>query len=187
VKPALAIAACILLVSTLSTPAAPYLPAKVKLAGDVRSLAGLTAVRLEASQRAKELIDAGLTGIAIEQQARQQLSQGMAEMTVVEDADAPLLKIEVYGGIESNVPDALAFLISVKLIQTVHVARTDETLEVPTYTMVRGGVDKLAWARRATEREIRSVLDTFMMDRMMATQGDGHHSEAGGSEKNHGK
>lgn len=34
-KPALAIAACILLISTLSIPAAPYLPAKVKLDDDV--------------------------------------------------------------------------------------------------------------------------------------------------------
>lgn len=186
-KPVPAITACILLISTLSVPAAPYLPAKVKLAGDVRSLAGLTDVRLEVIQRAKELVDAGLTEIVIAKQARQQLEQGMAEIRVVEDADAPLLKIEVYGGVESNVPDALAFLISIKLIQTVHVARTDETLEAPTYTMVRGGVDKLASARRATEREIRSVLDTFMMDQMMATQGNGHHSEAVGSEKNHGK
>ena len=176
-KTAFTIAVCVLTTFTLSILAAPYLPGKMKLGGDVRSLADLNAVRLEAEQFAHLLTEEGLTGRVIKEQAEKQLSEGIEKVKVVEDADAPLLRIEVYGGVESNVPDAIAFLISVKLIQQAHVARTDETLQVPTYTMIRGGIDKLERARRATEREIRTVLETFMTDRNMATQQKRHRSK----------
>jgi len=166
--------ACVLLPSALSVLAAPYLPGKPKLRHEVRSLADLTRVRLETHQHARDLTDLGLTGNAIAEQAEKRLAKGIARVAVVEDPDAPLLKIEVYGGIESNLPDALAFMISLKLIQTAHVARTDETLDIPTYTLTRAGMDKFDRGRRATERSLGTMLDTFMTDRTVATQEKRH-------------
>ena len=182
-----AVVVCVLLTSTPSIPAAPYLPDMVKPGDEVRSLAHLTKVRLEARQYAQELIDEGLTGAVIAEQARKQMLDRFEKVKVVDDPDAPLLQIEVYGGTESAVPGALTFLISVKLVQVAHVARTDETLNVPTYTMIRGGVDTLERARRATEREIRTVLETFLTDRKRATREQRQRRRKGGSQKTSGE
>lgn len=158
----------IVVVLALVARSAPFLPNKARLDDEVRSLADVSSVRLAVQQHCKELVDEGFDASAAEALVEKQLDH--AAINVVEEDTAPMLKIEIYGSTEPNVPSALAFLVSLKLVQPVTIDRLDEKMLVPTFTMVRGGMEASDRVRSTAEAELAAVVDTFLVRCQAATR-----------------
>ena len=142
--------------------AAPMMPGRLAMNDEMRSLAAIRVVRLEIGGFGQPLEDAGLESSDIRRSWRAALATAGIEVVSARDeaADAPRLEVGGWSTGDERVPDGVGFTLFMKLIQSAHVDRLDETLTVPTYVKITGGLNQRTEAAAAA----RGLLDLFVQE-----------------------
>ena len=144
-------------IASLLAVGAPIMPGATKLPGHVRSLAKIDRIRLVIDPIPPHLADAGITRSSIRERAA-----GLLENYEIalddKSEDLPELHLVLIEITETDVADAIAYLLGVQLHQTVRIPRLNESVRVPTYSHIGGGLE----ARSKVEDSVRTVVDTMI-------------------------
>ena len=137
------------------------------LPGEVRSLAHLERVRFVVDPLPKMIYDAGVRM----DRARKSWTEKLIEagIVVVDDADAPKLRLTVVSKTDETVEGAVAYVMLLTLEQSVHIPRIDANVQIPTWT----GVDVFLRAEDQLAQGFRGSMnytfDKFLQRIRLAT------------------
>ena len=156
--------ASVLAHASLTTPFA----SKASLADDVLSLDGLAEVRISVDDLPPLIAELNVTSEIVERQLKERL--GESPIQVIVDKKAPLLKIRIEATHDSFAPNALAFCMTLSLVQSAHVDRVDRTLSVPTYHHTRVGLFPEEQTAEMVRICVNLVVDKFLGKVELATE-----------------
>ena len=168
----------VLAISAALVPAgrgAPILPSS-PLADQVRSLAGLSTLRLLVEPVSADLAAMGID--AEDLAADQSAELRRAGLEVVDESDQPerestlpRLTIEIIGVQEPKLPDAIAFSVNLMLEQQVRIERLDKVISVPTYVRHATALVPKEEARKTIDTTTDHLVHQFMKWTREATEG----------------
>lgn len=123
---------------SLLAMAGPFAPSQRSLPHDVQSLAGLDVLRLDIAPVPRSLALKGFTSEKVRDAWRDGLSRAGIDVDDGEADgefdDAPTLTVRIEYLTDPAVPDGVAVLALLTLVQDVRVDRLDKPLRLPTYT-----------------------------------------------------
>ena len=154
------VAAIMILSFAWRLPGAPVLPRPEKVPDKAMSLANLERVRLEILPLTPDALGLGLTQEQLRDAWKNHLEA--AEVTVVDDEEAPKLSLHLKVLADRNEGDHFAYGLFMTLEQEVQVVRLDRTLVVPTYVANVLGIES-----EANIREDLTSLTSFMARKFM--------------------
>lgn len=153
---------------------APILPSS-PLADQVRSLAGLSTLRLVVDPVSDELaaMDVDAEDLAADRRAglRRAGFQVLDESDQAErESTLPRLTIQIIGVQEPKLPDAIAFSVNLMLEQEVRIERLDRVMAVPTYVRHATALVPKEEARKTIDRTTDHLVDQFLKWTHKATE-----------------
>ena len=137
------------------------------LSGEVRSLAHLNKVRLIVERLPPAIYDAGIRVDRVGKSWKERLVE--AGIAVVDDADAPSLRVMVVAATDETVKDAIAYSLIITLEQPVQIPRIDLNVRIPTWTGVNLFVRAKDELPQTFHRAMNAAFDKFVRRTRMAT------------------
>ncbi len=140
--------------------AAPVLPERPRLPGEVRSLAGL--------RQFKVSVETALTGskpIRIDTGALREKVEAILEERgygAVDDDQAAAMRVTLVMADNERHPNMLGFTIHVAVEQAVVIRRLDQTIRVPTYAAAAVGFATRQDVRAEIERVLENIVHFFV-------------------------
>ena len=144
------------------------------------SLAGLDRLRLEVAAIPVELGDLEVTRDDLEAQCRGALRSAYVDLDG--RGDDPVLTLKLYWMSAEAVPDAVGYVASLRLSQSVRVDRVAQRLSVPTFALVAGNIESRADLAASLEQAVKALLHNFVDARRLGSEAieQGDHSAADG-------
>ena len=138
--------------------AGPSQTARPRLPDTIRSLAKVRQVRIDLPALAEELLNAGIEREELLQQIRLALKK--ADITEVAEADeeTATLQLRLMALTDDFVPDGVAYIVSIRLVQPVFVSGHRDALNVPTFAQVGGSLEK----KRNVKGSLQTVMDLLI-------------------------
>jgi len=140
---------------------APILPDDMRLSDEVRTTAGIGAVRLIIPPLPTPLVDAGISRNGIREDWKKQLEEN--HVKVVDDGEAPVLRLVVIFHTDESLPDAASYLCFLTLEQPVTVRRLDRGFTIPTWTGAGLGMKPMPEMARGFRAVLSVTLGKFLM------------------------
>ncbi len=140
-----------------AAPAAPILPGSPRLNDKIKSLAGLQKLRVSVAKLPGPVADAGLSAGSVRRRAESRL--GEAGFNIVEDREAPELRLTIYHAEDPVCADAFAFCVRLAVHQTVRLERLDAPLRLETYNDQAVGMDAEDEMQRVPDQVINQIME----------------------------
>ena len=152
------VAAFVVLAAAWVGWAGPTLTARPRLPDYVRSLAKVRQVRINLPALPEEMVNAGIEHDELLKQIRLALKKADITDVVEADEETATLQLRVITFTDDFVPDGVAYVVSVRLVQPVFVPGHREALNVPTFAQVGGSLEK----KGNVKGSLQTVMDLMI-------------------------
>ena len=144
-------------------------PIKVgpRISNEVRSLAGLDELDVMVFVRSKVLEKSKYSGERVKQKIISMLAA--SGINVVDGSDGPVLQVVILSEINSEFPELVAYTCHITLEQEVVVKRLQQTLAVPTYSLVHVDITSADRVEEDLENFVPDIVRHFIERVKLAT------------------
>ncbi len=149
--------------------AVPVLPRADVPAGDVQSLAGIDAVRVEVELHAPAL-DTDQDKLKMLESTFRVLIEDQPIRVTPEDDEAPLMRLAMQTQTADDVPDAVAVIYHISVTQPVTVERINKQVSLPTYSLIHTVVMPENRLRDRLDEPLRAMVNRLVEEIGRATE-----------------